>query len=89
MSWNHMTSHVIDLIKSGQFYIINHPEVDFLLIIHYLIYLTFLINLSNQLFESTYTINFLIELAAPRAYDTLLPQMYICRNVYSYLLSYV
>ena len=64
-----MTSHVIDLTKLGQFYIITHFKVDFLLIIHYWTYLT-LVNFPNQLFESIYVINFLIELAAPRAYGT-------------------
>ena len=40
-----MTSHMIDLIRLKQFQIITHLEIDLLLIIHHLIYLTFLINL--------------------------------------------
>ncbi len=39
---------------------------------------TFQINLSNQLFESTYAINLLIELATPPAYRTSLSQINVC-----------
>ncbi len=55
---NHMisyiTSYMIDLTQSGQFYIITYPEIDISLIIRYLIYLTFLINFYNQSFQSIY-----------------------------------
>ncbi len=44
---SHMTSHVINLIKSGQFYIITYLEFDFSLIIYHLTYLTFLVNFCN------------------------------------------
>ena len=37
ISSNYMTSHVIDLTWSEQFYIITHPKVD--LVIDHLIYL--------------------------------------------------
>ncbi len=40
-----MTSHVMDLIWLGQFYIITYPEVD--LAIRQLTYLTFQIKLLN------------------------------------------
>ncbi len=46
----------------GQFYIITHSKVDFLLIIHYLTYLIFLVNFYNQLFESTFWMDFLNQL---------------------------
>ncbi len=82
-----MTSHVIDLTQSIQFYIIMHSEVDFLLIISHLTYLTFSVKLPNQLFKSTYAINLLIELAMLLTYSTLLPQTYIHRKVYFSLLS--
>ncbi len=59
---SHMTSHVMQLTWLGQFHIITHSEVDLLLIICQLTYLTFLDNLLNQPFESTfesiYEINF-------------------------------
>ena len=45
---------------------------------------TFSSNLRNQPFQSIY-----IELAAPLACDTSLPQTYIRRRVYSYLLRYI
>ena len=64
-----MTSHVMDLTWSRQFYIITYPKVDFSLIIRHLTYLTFLPNLLNQPFESTYAIYLS---AAPYACDTLL-----------------
>ena len=54
----------MNLIKLGQFHIITHPEVNLSLIICHLTYLTFLVSFLNQLFESTYTINLFIELAA-------------------------
>ena len=98
-----MTSHVIDLIWSGQFHIITYPKINLLLIICYLIYLIFLVNLSNQpfkstfqihfqnqLFKLTYAINLPIKLATPLACGTLFPQQtYICKRVYFYLLRYV
>ncbi len=59
MSSNHMTSHVMDLTRSGQFHIITYPEVDLSLIIRHLTYLTFSVNLHNQPFESTFAINLL------------------------------
>ena len=52
-----MTNHMIDLTQSGQFHIITYLKFDLSLIIYYLIYLTFLINFCNQLFESTFLIN--------------------------------
>ncbi len=82
-----MTSHVIDLAWSRQFHIIIDLKVD--LIICHLTYLTFQINLLNQLFELTYAINLFIELAVPLAYDMLLPQIYVHKRMYFYLLSYV
>ncbi len=36
----------MDLTQLGQFYIITHLEVDLLLIIRHLTYLTFLVNLT-------------------------------------------
>ncbi len=54
---SHMTSYVIDLIQLRQFHIITHSKVDLSLIIRHLIYLTFLVNLHNQLFEPTFLIN--------------------------------
>ncbi len=66
MSWSHMTSHVMDLTWSGQFYI----EID--LVIHHLTYLTFRVNLSNQPFKSTYKIKHVIQSVAPLACDILL-----------------
>ncbi len=56
MSWSYITSHIIDLTRFGQFLIITHPKVDFLLIIRHLTHLTFSINLYNQLFESSFLI---------------------------------
>ena len=58
--WSHVTSHVIDLIWSGQFYIITYPKVDLSLIIRHLTYLTkstFWFNLLNQSFKSRFWIN--------------------------------
>ncbi len=54
---SYMTSHVMDFTRSGQFHIITYFKDDLSLIIHYLTYLTFLINLHNQPFKSTFTIN--------------------------------
>ncbi len=44
-----MTNHVMDLTRLGQFYIISYPKIDFFLIIYYLIYKIFLVNICNQL----------------------------------------
>lgn len=41
----------MELTWLGQYYIIIHPKVDFLLIIRYLTYLTFSIKPRNQPFE--------------------------------------
>ena len=53
----------MDLTLLRQFYIIIYLEIDFLLIIHHLTYLIFLVNFLNQPFESTfeliYAMNFL------------------------------
>ena len=84
-----MTSHMIDLIKLRQFYIITHCEVDLLFIIHYLTYLTFFVNFSNHLFQSIYAINLFIKSTMPQACDMLFFQTYIYKRVYFYLLSYV
>ena len=66
-------------------------KVNFFLIICHLTYLTFLINLPNQLFESTYAINPFnqptIESDIPLAYGLLFSQIYIHKRVYSYLLN--
>ena len=43
-----MTSHIIDLTQLKEFYSITYPKIDLFLIIYYLSYLTFLINLLNQ-----------------------------------------
>ena len=57
ISSSHMTSHVMDLTRSGQFHIITYSEVDLSLIIRHLTYLInilnhpFKINLSNQPFK--------------------------------------
>ena len=67
-----MTSHVMDLTKSRPFHIITHYKIDLTLIIRYLTYLTFSVNLLNQHFESTYAIKLLIELTVLRACVTLL-----------------
>ncbi len=48
---------MIKLIQLGQFYIITHFNAKFFLIIDYLTYLTFLVNLHNQLLQSTFLIN--------------------------------
>ncbi len=58
-----MSSHVIDLLLSGQFHIITHPKVNF--VIYHLTCLTFQINpfksipinLLDQFFKSTIWIN--------------------------------
>ena len=67
-------------------------KVDFLLVICHLIDLTFLVNLHNQFFELTYIINLFksiyIKLAILLACDMLFLQTYICKRMYSYLLSY-
>ena len=56
-------------------------KIDFLLVIYHLTYLTFLVNLLNQIFKSTYIINLLdqltIELTVLLAYGILFPQIYI------------
>lgn len=44
-----MISHKINLTQSRQFYIITYSDIDFFLIIHHLIYLTFSVNFHNQL----------------------------------------
>ena len=53
----------------------------------------FLDQLYNLFFWSTYAINLLnqltIQLVIPLAYGTLLPQTYVCKRIYSYLLSYI
>ncbi len=92
-----MTSYMMDLTWLGQFYIITHSEVNLLLIICHLTYLTFLIKSCNQPFESTFWINLrnqlfqsiYIELAALQASNILRPQIYVRRKIYSYLSSYV
>ncbi len=48
MSGSYITSHVMDLTQSKQFYIITHLKVDFSLIIRHLIHLIFLLNFCNQ-----------------------------------------
>ncbi len=65
------------------------PKVHLSLVNYYPIFLTFLINLPNQLFKSIYVINLLIESTATLAYG--LPFLKICvyKKVYSYLLSYI
>ncbi len=57
MSWSYIIRHMIDLTRSGQFYIIIHLEIDLSLIICYPTYLIFLANLYNQTFELTFSIN--------------------------------
>lgn len=57
---SHITCHVIDLTQLRQFNIIIYFELDFFFIIYHLTYLIFLINLLNQFFESTFSINFFI-----------------------------
>ncbi len=57
MLWNYMTSHIIDLTQSRQFYIITYLKIDLFLIIRHLTYLIFLVNLHNHPFESTFLIN--------------------------------
>ncbi len=56
---SHMTSHMMNLIWLGQFDIIAYLKVDFSLIIYYLIYLIFSINLFDQPFKSIFLINLL------------------------------
>lgn len=85
---SHMTIHVMELTWLGELHIITHLEVDLSLIIHHLTYLTFLVYLPNQPFKSTYAINFL-ELVTLLACGTLLPQTYIRRRMYFYLLNKV
>ena len=85
---------MIDLIEFNQFHIITYLKVDFLLIICYLTYLTFFVNLHNLLFKSTYTINkffksIYIQLAISLTCDMLFPKIYIYKRVYFYLLSYI
>ena len=63
-----MTSHMMDLTKLGQFHIITHFKINFSLIIRHLTYPTVSVNLLNQLFESIYAINLLIELITSQAY---------------------
>ncbi len=52
-----MIIDVIDLTQSGQFHIITYLKFNLSLIIGDLIYLTFLVNLYNQTFELTFSIN--------------------------------
>ena len=59
-----MTNYMMDLTLLEQFHIIIYCKINLLLIIYYLTYLTFLINLLNQLFESTYAINLLNQLTS-------------------------
>ena len=66
-----MIGHVMDLTELGQFDIITYLEFNLLLIIRHLTYLTFLVNLLNQTFESTYKINFFIKLTVLLASGTL------------------
>ncbi len=84
MSWSYVTSHVMDLIWSGQFQIItdlvsqgwlSHQSPYYLIFQMNLsnVRSTFWINFLNQSFELTYAISLLIELATPLACDTLLP----------------
>ncbi len=54
---SHMISHMIDLTQLGQFHIIIYTKINPFLIMCYLTYLTFWINLHNKLFESTFVIN--------------------------------
>ena len=76
---SHMTSHVMDLTRSGRFGIITYPEVDLSLIIRHLTYLTFSVNFLNQPSQSTY-----IESAAPLACGTSPPQTYVGRCIPTY-----
>ena len=57
-----MTNYVMNLTWLEQFYIITYSKVSLLLIIRYLIYLTFLINFLNQLFKSTFKSTYAIKL---------------------------
>ena len=50
-----MTSHVMDLTWSGQFYIITHSEIN--LVISHLTYLTFQINFLNLPTQSAFLLN--------------------------------
>ena len=69
------------------------PKIDLSLVIYHLTYLTFLVKFLNQFFESIYVIDllnqFIIKLVALLACSTLFFDTYVCRRVYSYLLSYV
>ena len=89
---NIMTLHDQPRDTSNPIGIISYfPKVDFSLVICYLTYLTFLVNLLNQPFKSIYVIKFfnqfIIELVMLIAYGILFPQIYKCRKVHSYLLS--
>ncbi len=55
---SYITSHIINLTQLEYFDIIIYLEFDLSLIIYYLTYLTFLVNLFNQYFELTFLINF-------------------------------
>ncbi len=54
---SYTTSYMIDLTQLRQFHILIYLEVDLSFIICHLTYLTFSINLYNQLFELFFTIN--------------------------------
>ena len=56
---SNITSHIKNLTQLKSFHIIIYPEVDHSLMIYYLTYLTFSVNFYNQLFESTFAIQFL------------------------------
>ncbi len=99
MSWNNMTSYMIDLTWSGQFHIttsrgwLSHPLSDLLS------KSTFQINISNQPFKSIFRINFLNQPTQSTfllnwwchwyMVRCFLRQMYVYKRVYSYLLRYV
>ena len=83
ISWGRMTSHVMDLTCSGQFNIIIYLKIDLSLIIRNLIYLTLLVNFSDQPFKSTYAINFLIKSAVLLPCGMTFPQQtYVRKKVY-------
>lgn len=54
---SHMTSHIMDLTQLRSFPIITYLKVDISLILRYLIYPIFLVNLHNKPFESIFAIN--------------------------------
>ena len=88
MSWGHITSHVMDLIWSEQFYIITYPEIY--LVISYLTYLIFQINFLDQPFnqptQSTYSLNWRRHGLGVYCF---LWQTCVRKRVYSYILRYV